>query len=292
MIAGGNWWRANEIVLHHLSRWTLTRHSFRDEAVGAKSGDGEIGCMSRPRVRTRLRIRPRRAKAAASASDVWGGSASSQIKCLRRAGLHWQGGVFTSFDPLGLASTTINGVNDLVDIVGFYTNSSDAVVGFVGTPVPEPSTWAWCLSGSRGLVPSVIARLARRRWPSEPCFKGADGSEGSRRSGPLFRQSNTKWAGSEITDILVCIVRVHQRAARINRNGNPWDGHGADSALVPASPSIEATAAQQKHDDDDDEKSRHIHDGVSFGRMFGYLISPAAGRTWLLVTARAAPLFL
>ena len=55
--------------------------------------------------------------------------------------------------------------------------------------------------------------------------------------------------------------------------GNPWDGHGADSALVPASPSIEATAAQQKHDDDDDEKSCHIHDGVSFGRMFGYLIS-------------------
>jgi hypothetical protein len=41
-----------------------------------------------------------------------------------------------------LASTTINGVNDLGDIVGFYTNSSDAVIGFVATPVPEPSTWA------------------------------------------------------------------------------------------------------------------------------------------------------
>jgi hypothetical protein len=53
-----------------------------------------------------------------------------------------KGGVFTSFDPLGLASTTINGVNDLGDIVGFYTNPSDSVVGFVGTPVPEPSTWA------------------------------------------------------------------------------------------------------------------------------------------------------
>jgi hypothetical protein len=51
-----------------------------------------------------------------------------------------KGGVFTSFDPLGLASTTINGVNDLGDIVGFYTNSIDAVIGFVGTPVPEPST--------------------------------------------------------------------------------------------------------------------------------------------------------
>jgi hypothetical protein len=64
------------------------------------------------------------------------------------------------------------------------------------------------------------------------------------------------------------------------------------SALVPASPPIEATAAQQKNDDDDDEKSCHIHDGVSFGRMFDYLISPASGRTWLLVTAPAAPLFL
>ena len=34
-------------------------------------------------------------------------------------------------------------------------------------------------------------------------------------------------------------------------------------ALVPASPSIEATAADQKHDNDDDEKSCHIHDGAS-----------------------------
>ena len=50
------------------------------------------------------------------------------------------------------------------------------------------------------------------------------------------------------------------------------------SGLVPASPSIEATAAQQKHDDDDDEKSCHIHDGVSFGRMFGYLISNLVAR--------------
>ena len=62
------------------------------------------------------------------------------------------------------------------------------------------------------------------------------------------------------------------------------------SALVPASPSIEATAAQQKHDDDDDEKSCHIHDGVS--PLAAYFISPAAGRTWLLVPARAAPSFL
>ena len=34
------------------------------------------------------------------------------------------GGVFTSFDPPGSASTTINGINDKGDIVGFYTSAS------------------------------------------------------------------------------------------------------------------------------------------------------------------------
>jgi PEP-CTERM motif len=61
------------------------------------------------------------------------------------------GGVFTSFDPYGSVSTTINGVNNLGDIVGFYTTASDTVVGFVGTPVPEPSTWAMLLAGFAGL---------------------------------------------------------------------------------------------------------------------------------------------
>ena len=50
------------------------------------------------------------------------------------------------------ASTTINGLNDKGDIVGFYTSSSaDAVIGFVGTPVPEPRTWAMMLLGFAGL---------------------------------------------------------------------------------------------------------------------------------------------
>lgn len=62
------------------------------------------------------------------------------------------GGVFTSFDPPGSASTTINGLNDKGDIVGFYTSASaDAVIGFVGTPVPEPQTWAMMLVGFAGL---------------------------------------------------------------------------------------------------------------------------------------------
>ena len=62
------------------------------------------------------------------------------------------GGVFTSFDPPDSASTTINGLNDKGDIVGFYTNNAtDTVDGFVGTPVPEPSTWAMMLAGFAGI---------------------------------------------------------------------------------------------------------------------------------------------
>jgi hypothetical protein len=50
------------------------------------------------------------------------------------------GGIFTSFDPAGSVNTTINGVNDLGQIAGFYTDANDNVIGFVGTPTPEPAT--------------------------------------------------------------------------------------------------------------------------------------------------------
>src|ERR1700693_4200795 len=33
MIAGGNWWRANEIVIRHLTRQTATRYRCRDRAL-------------------------------------------------------------------------------------------------------------------------------------------------------------------------------------------------------------------------------------------------------------------
>ena len=33
MIAGGNWWRANEIVIRHLTRPTVTRYRCRDRAL-------------------------------------------------------------------------------------------------------------------------------------------------------------------------------------------------------------------------------------------------------------------
>jgi hypothetical protein len=33
MIAGGNWWRANEIVMHHLTGQSDTRYRSRDNAA-------------------------------------------------------------------------------------------------------------------------------------------------------------------------------------------------------------------------------------------------------------------
>ena len=47
--------------------------------------------------------------------------------------------------------------------------------------------------------------------------------------------------------------------------------------LVPASPSIEAAATEQKHDYYDNEKSCHIHDRGSFVRTFGNLTQPTFG---------------
>src|SRR6516165_6990803 len=59
-------------------------------------------------------------------------------------GFVYIGGVFhTVDDPLGVpGSTVINGVNDLGQLVGFYADANDNVIGFVGTPTPEPGTLA------------------------------------------------------------------------------------------------------------------------------------------------------
>jgi hypothetical protein len=69
------------------------------------------------------------------------------------------GGLFTSFDPTGSTSTTINGINDLGQIVGFYTDANDNVIGFVGTPVPEPP--ALSLMGAALLVGGIMRRRQR-----------------------------------------------------------------------------------------------------------------------------------
>ena len=96
------------------------------------------------------------------------------------------GGVFTSFDPPDSASTTINGLNNKGDIVGFYTPASgDAVVGFVGTPVPEPSTWAMMLLGFAGLgflgyrkdaPPGTLAGLSFISRVLAVCWRGRAGA--------------------------------------------------------------------------------------------------------------------
>jgi hypothetical protein len=39
MIAGGNWWRANEIVIRHLTRQTATRYRCRERAGGTLAGE-------------------------------------------------------------------------------------------------------------------------------------------------------------------------------------------------------------------------------------------------------------
>ena len=113
----------------------------------------------------------------------------------------------------------------------------------------------------------TLGSVAPYRWSAterpEPCFNGADGCGGSRRSGPLFRQSNTMNRLGNYSYPRLYRPLASGRCLPTGIEGNPWDGRGADSALVPASPSIEATAAQQKHDDDDNEKSCHIHDGAS-----------------------------
>lgn len=67
-------------------------------------------------------------------------------------------GSFSSFDPAGSVNTTINGINDRGQFVGFAT-IGDNVVGFVGTPVPEPGSLA-LLGG--GLLTFTAVRWRKR----------------------------------------------------------------------------------------------------------------------------------
>ena len=48
------------------------------------------------------------------------------------------GGTYTTIDPLGAMSTTAQGINDMGQIVGQYTDASNHVHGFLLTITPNP----------------------------------------------------------------------------------------------------------------------------------------------------------
>ena len=50
-------------------------------------------------------------------------------------GFTWMNGKFTTVNYPAASSTTINGVNDEGDIVGFYTDAKGNTDGFVGLPL-------------------------------------------------------------------------------------------------------------------------------------------------------------
>jgi probable HAF family extracellular repeat protein len=68
--------------------------------------------------------------------------------------------------PFDASSFTVTGINDSGLIVGRYTNTS-GTHGFLGTPVPEPSTWL--LLGSAGGALALIRGLGRH-WGRPPAI--------------------------------------------------------------------------------------------------------------------------
>ena len=51
-------------------------------------------------------------------------------------GFVWRHGTFTTVDIPGASSTTINGVNDESDLVGFFTDAKGNTDGLLALPLP------------------------------------------------------------------------------------------------------------------------------------------------------------
>ena len=80
-------------------------------------------------------------------------------------GFIYTNGVFTTVNvpfPLG-PDTIVNGINNFGDIVGFFQEvpNGNTAVGFVGTPVPEPSSLSLLALGSTSLIGVCILRRRR-----------------------------------------------------------------------------------------------------------------------------------
>jgi hypothetical protein len=63
----------------------------------------------------------------------------------------------------GVTGTTVNGINDLGDLVGFYSDGlpADGVNGFLATPTPEPASFIPILLG--GVLAMGFRKLVTRR---------------------------------------------------------------------------------------------------------------------------------
>jgi hypothetical protein len=68
----------------------------------------------------------------------------------------------TFANVFGRATTTLNGINDQNQIVGFFVDAHGNTDGLLANPIPELSTWVMILTGFAGLGGLGLRRTRRR----------------------------------------------------------------------------------------------------------------------------------